>query len=82
MADNHTGRDHVFIIRLWKEPKQNGGTRNSWRGRVTELASGSETHFVNFSSLMGILKKALGIEQTERTADPEPKPKSKPVTSA
>ncbi len=63
MAKDQMSPDHVFIVRLWKEPRRNGGLTISWRGRVTELDTGSERYFVGFNSLLGILRKSLGIEK-------------------
>ena len=69
MAKDQISPDHVFIVRLWKEPKRNGKVTVSWRGRVTELDTGSERHFVGFKSLMGVLRKSLGIEKEKAKSE-------------
>ena len=66
---HHISPDHVFIVRLWKEPKRNGVVTSNWRGRVTVLDTGSERHFVGFNALMGVLRKSLGIEKVKAESE-------------
>ena len=62
--------DQVFVVRVWREPHENGTTSCEWRGRVCHVNSRSERHFVGLTALMSALERALGQAADDSAGEP------------
>jgi hypothetical protein len=50
-------RSHLFTVRLWAEPVDDGG--HEWRGRVQHVLSGERRYFRNWPALERYLMEKL-----------------------
>ncbi|GAB4280622.1 MAG: hypothetical protein Kow0092_36230 [Deferrisomatales bacterium] len=52
--------DHVFIVRLWREPREIEGAEPLWRGVIEEVRSGQRRYFDELEEIVGFIARCLG----------------------
>jgi hypothetical protein len=59
---NHfEGSTHVFIIRIWHEPREEGYVKPVWRGMVENLATQERRYFQSLARLMEFISEMGGL---------------------
>ena len=48
-------RTHVFILRIWREPREIEGATSEWRATVEHVDSGARRHAKTLSEIAPIL---------------------------
>lgn len=52
--------EHIFTVRLWREPSAVGSSDQEWRGRLRDSSSKSPRHFVGLNMLFELIRDILG----------------------
>jgi hypothetical protein len=55
----------VFIVRIWKEPREQAHVRTVWRGSVEHVASKSVRHIGQLSELVDFVSRTAGWEEDQ-----------------
>ena len=53
----------VFIVRVWKEPREQADVGALWRGTVEHVASKTVRHIGELGDLVEFVKETTGWEQ-------------------
>ena len=63
-------RTHVFILRIWREPREIEGATSEWRTTVEHVGSGEQRHARTLAEIEPILAGYLegGAPKPERPA--------------
>ena len=57
---------HVFILRLWLEPREIEGAEPEWRGVIEHVVSGERRYFRNLEGMLSFIKKHFELlDKTE-----------------
>ena len=59
---------HVFIMRIWREPREVEGAEPEWRGVVEYLATGDKSYFNSLDTLLAFLVEKSGAQMQARSA--------------
>ena len=66
----------VFIVRIWKEPREARDVPEVWRGTVEHVSSKAVRHIRQWSELIEFVKAMAGIAEDEHdTSEIEARPK-------
>ena len=58
--DGHSPAAHAFLVRLWKETRDNSAERPVWRGTLSNLQGHSVGSFGSILELGDLLARATG----------------------
>jgi hypothetical protein len=53
----------VFIVRIWKEPREQQHARTVWRGSVEHVASKAIRHIGELSDLVDFVRETAGWDE-------------------
>ena len=51
---------HVFIVRIWREPREIEGAAPEWRGAVEHVASGERRYIKQLNEIEPVIAHYLG----------------------
>ena len=54
------GRGHLFVLRVWPEPRSLDGMEPVWRGSLTNIDGSNTRYFDQFAGLARLLSEATG----------------------
>lgn len=56
---------HVFIVRIWEEPREGGNPKREWRGMIENVATQERSFFRDFNKLLAFIRERTGISDGE-----------------
>lgn len=59
MPEHGSGDEHIFTVRLWREPNVVGPGDREWRGRLYHSQSKSSRNFVGLERLFDLIRRTL-----------------------
>jgi hypothetical protein len=72
--DKRNGDAYTFLVRLWKEPREEAGAEPTWRGTLSDLQGRPLGSFTSAADLAAILHEMAGLSVLLRfsCSDAEP----------
>jgi hypothetical protein len=62
---------HVFVVRIWREPRENQASPPEWRAMIEHVQSGQRIYTDNLDEITNIVKSFLDLP-TRQSPDAEP----------
>ena len=66
-------RTHVFVVRLWQEPREIEGAPPEWRGMIEHVSSGDRRYFRELEDITSIIPTYIELMLDEDTEVERPR---------
>ncbi len=57
--------NHVFILRIWREPRENQAAWQSWRGKIEHVDTGQERYVADLQEINRFILEFLTKEDLD-----------------